>query len=676
MTIGDTTQYQDLEERLNFETLISDLSARFVNVAAERVDAEIRHAQQRLVEALDVDRSALWQVPEREPGVLRLTSLYEAGRRVVERANQELLSSTHWVPQAGDKPPALLGMDGSVFYPWMCAELLHGKRIVLSSLDELPTAAAQDKDMLLRAGTKSTVVVPLVMGGGVIGALSFAMVRSERAWPEPLVDRFQVIARVMAEALARTRAEKALRTSQARLSVAAASAGARLWELEMRTGRLWVTDAAKALYDLAPDDELTFERFLGFVHAEDRERVRDIVERQPRVGQDIHLEYRVIRPDGRMEWVSTWGRLHEGSAGESDRLLGASIDVTEHKRKDAELENRLREIEALKQQLESENTSLREEVRALSPHAGFVGKSPAMHKVIAQASQVAPTDSTVLIIGETGTGKELIARAIHAESRRKGRPLITVNCASLPTALIEAELFGRDKGAYTGATTAMQGRFEIADEATLFLDEIGELPMEVQAKLLRVLEDGRFERLGSSKSLRVDVRIMAATNRDLAQDVKAGRFRSDLYYRLCVFPITIPPLRDRPEDIPDLVWTFVRHFEQGMRKTIRSVPKQTMEALERYTWPGNVRELRNVIEHAMIVSPGPTLQMGLSKLMKEALPRKPDTLQDVEREHILGVLEKTGWRVMGKGGAAELLGLKRTTLQARMKKLEIRRPLG
>jgi transcriptional regulator with GAF, ATPase, and Fis domain len=206
------------------------------------------------------------------------------------------------------------------------------------------------------------------------------------------------------------------------------------------------------------------------------------------------------------------------------------------------------------------------------------------------------------------------------------------------------------------------------------LDEIGELPLEVQAKLLRVLEDGRFERLGSSRSLQVDVRIHAATTRDLAQDVKAGRFRSDLYYRLCVFPIAIAPLRERPEDIPDLVWTFVRYFEHAMRKTIKSLSPRAMEDLARYTWPGNVRELRNVIEHAMIVSPGPTLHVGVSVLPIEKASRTTGTLHELEREHILAVLEKTGWRVMGKGGAAEILGLKRTTLQARMKKLGIHRP--
>ncbi|HTX54500.1 MAG TPA: sigma 54-interacting transcriptional regulator [Candidatus Baltobacteraceae bacterium] len=672
MILSDMSPHEDLEARLRFETLLADISARFVHVATDQVDAEIRLAQQRIVEALDLDRSALWQRPEREPDTLRLTSLYEAGRPVVERANWELLASTQWL---GDTVPALLGMDARAFFPWVCVRLLRGERLVISRLSDLPPEAARDVQIFQKSGAKSTVLVPLLSGGTVIGALSFVMVREERAWPDFLVERFALIARVFADALTRSRADQALRVSETRLNVAATSAGARLWELDMRTGQLWIMQAARARYQLTPEEEWTFERFLALVHAEDRGRVRESVDSlQP--GQDLHLEYRVLRPDGGLEWEGTWGHLHPGIAGDSDRLLGASIDITEHKRKDEALEAQLGEIKALKQQLERENVSLRDEVRVLSPHVGLVGKSAAMRQVIAQAAQVAPTGSTVVILGETGTGKELIARAIHGQSRRKDRPLITVNCASLPPALIEAELFGREKGAYTGAVSAMAGRFELADGGTLFLDEIGELPLEVQAKLLRVLEDGHFERLGSPRSIAVDVRIIAATNRDLHREVQAGRFRSDLYFRLNVFPITIPPLRDRPEDIPDLVWTFVRHFEKQMGKSVKTIPKRSLQALENHLWPGNARELRNVIEHAMIISAGSTLEINTAYLPASADPKVPrgENLGALEREHILKVLEKTGWRITGKGGAAELLGLKRTTLHARMKKLGIHRP--
>lgn len=295
-----------------------------------------------------------------------------------------------------------------------------------------------------------------------------------------------------------------------------------------------------------------------------------------------------------------------------------------------------------------------------------------MKRILAQAEQVARTSSTVLILGETGTGKELLALAIHKMSARKDRPLIAVNCAALPPTLIESELFGREKGAYTGAMTKMIGRFEIADGSTLFLDEIGELPLELQSKLLRVLEEGCFERLGSTKTLHVDVRIIATANRDIEQEVKGGNFRKDLFYRLAVFPIVMPPLRERPEDIPFMVRVFVKEFQKSMGKKIETISKQSMEALQSYSWPGNVRELRNVIEHAMILSKGKTLGVQLPK-SRSLETDATQNLQDMERRHIVAVLEQAGWRVGGRGGAAEVLGLKRTTLRAKMEKLGIKR---
>jgi transcriptional regulator with GAF, ATPase, and Fis domain len=296
-----------------------------------------------------------------------------------------------------------------------------------------------------------------------------------------------------------------------------------------------------------------------------------------------------------------------------------------------------------------------------------------MTSVLTRAQQVAATDSTVLLMGETGTGKELVARAIHRMSRRKDRTLVTVNCASLPTTLIESELFGREKGAYTDALTRMAGRFEIAAGSTLFLDEIGELPLEVQSKLLRVLEQGEFERLGSTKTLKVDVRIIAATNRVLEKAVKEGKFREDLYYRLNVFPIEIPPLRERPEDIPLLVWAFTNEFEKRIGKRIDRISKDTLESLQRYSWPGNVRELRNVVEHGMIVSSGRTLTVRLPQTGSLDMATALD-LASVERTHVLKVLTQSGWQIGGKGGAAEVLGLKRTTLVSLMERLGIKRP--
>jgi formate hydrogenlyase transcriptional activator len=342
------------------------------------------------------------------------------------------------------------------------------------------------------------------------------------------------------------------------------------------------------------------------------------------------------------------------------------------KQMEEQLKRRLLEIENLKQRLEKENIYLKEEVKLLIEHTDIVGQHVSMKKVLAQVEQVAGIDSSVLLLGETGTGKELMAKAIHSMSLRKDRLLVTVNCASLPPTLIESELFGREKGAYTGAMTKMIGRFEIADGSTLFLDEIGELPFELQNKLLRVLEEGKFERLGSTKPLHVDVRIIAATNRDIEHDVKNGKFRHDLFYRLNVFPIVIPPLRERPDDIPLLVRAFVKEFQKKMGKEIESIPKKTMESLQSYSWPGNVRELRNVIEHAMILNKGKILNV---QVPKHTYPETDatGTLENMERRHIVAALEKTGWRIAGQGGAAEVLGLKRTTLQAKMKKLGIKR---
>jgi formate hydrogenlyase transcriptional activator len=338
-----------------------------------------------------------------------------------------------------------------------------------------------------------------------------------------------------------------------------------------------------------------------------------------------------------------------------------------------ELRESLGKIEALKQQLEQENIYLQDEIRLLAEHTDIVGQSVAIKKVLTQAEQVAQTDSTVLLLGETGTGKELLARTIHNLSGRKNRPLVTVNCAALPPTLIESELFGREKGAYTGALTRTAGRFEIAHGSTLFLDEIGELPLDLQSKLLRVLEEGTFERLGSTKPVHVNVRIIAASNRDLEREVKAGTFRRDLYYRLNVFPIRIPPLRERPEDIPLMVWRFAKELQKTMGKEIKGIPKKAMRALQSYEWPGNVRELRNLIERAMILSKNGTVDIhvpGGPLLEKGATVN----LEDMERGHIVSVLERTGWRVSGRAGAAEVLGLKRSTLVSKMKKLGIIRP--
>jgi formate hydrogenlyase transcriptional activator len=335
------------------------------------------------------------------------------------------------------------------------------------------------------------------------------------------------------------------------------------------------------------------------------------------------------------------------------------------------------QIAALKDQLAHEKLYLEDELRSEMHFEDIVGRSAALRRVLQQVETVAPTDATVLIAGETGTGKELIARAIHRLSPRRPQAFVKLNCAAIPTGLLEAELFGHEKGAFTGAMTQRIGRFELADLGTVFLDEIGEIPLDVQPKLLRVLQDREFERLGSPRTRRTDARLIAATNRELAALVEAQQFRADLFYRVNVFPVHVPPLRERPEDIPLLVRHFAQQFARRMHKTIETIPADTMQGLIRYPWPGNIRELQNIIERAVIVSPGPVLQVPLADLTPPAAGEGPahhDTLAEAERKHIVAVLEETKWVLGGQNGAASRLGMKRSTLQFRMGKLGIFRP--
>jgi formate hydrogenlyase transcriptional activator len=343
------------------------------------------------------------------------------------------------------------------------------------------------------------------------------------------------------------------------------------------------------------------------------------------------------------------------------------------------------EIKALKDQLAKENAYLQEEVRTEHDFGDIVGESEALRRALKEVKTVATTDSTVLIRGETGTGKELVARALHDLSTRQGRTFVKLNCAAIPTGLLESELFGHEKGAFTGAVGQKVGRFELANKGTLFLDEVGDIPAELQPKLLRVLQEQEFERLGGTKTIKVDVRLVAATHRDLASMVADRRFREDLYYRLNVFPVMLPPLRDRRDDIPRLIRHFTQQFARRMGRQIETIPSSVMDALVQYPWPGNVRELQNVIERAVILSSGSALHVSPSDLQpstahaqlpspKAPAPAAAVTLADAEREHILCALRETDWVLGGDQGAAARLGIKRSTLQKKMQKLGISRP--
>jgi formate hydrogenlyase transcriptional activator len=430
-------------------------------------------------------------------------------------------------------------------------------------------------------------------------------------------------------------------------------------------GRLtWWNRKVETVLGYSPE-ELYGRHVLDFIHPDDHAHVAGQVGLVYEDGQTRTAEYRMLLKDGSTIPFAGNGALCD-IAGQP-HMVGLTIDVSTLRETERQLAQRLAEIDELRRQLELENTYLRDEHLA-HHHGDVIGDSPALRKVLAQVEQVAGAESTVLLLGETGTGKELIAQRLHELSPRSHRAMVKVNCAALPPTLMESELFGREKGAYTGAVSREAGRFEIADGSTLFLDEVGELPLELQSKLLRVLQEGQYERVGSSRPRTADVRIIAATNRDLAEAVREGRFRKDLYYRLNVFPIRVPALRERREDIPLLVWSFVEQIGHDMGITIDTISQRAMDRLQNHPWPGNVRELRNVVERSMIVSRGRTLTLALPEA-DESVGGEALSLDEVQRSHIRKVLELVGGKISGAGGAAEVLGLKPNTLRSRMEKL-------
>ena len=688
-----------LQERLEFEGLLLNLSARFVNIHPDRVDAEIQYGLRQILDFFQVERCGLIQI-------------------LPDKASWQL---TH-VAVAEAVPPAPLGVEfRASLFPYAYDKLIRKREVhSFSTLDDLPPEAHVDRQTSIEWGIRSALYIPIITELQSTHLIAIDSVRRECIWPEQLIPRLRLLGEILANALERKRVR--LETNaRLRFERLISDLSARFVNLppeevdsEISRGLRSITEFFKVdrcTIGLFSEDATLLVRVFEYLSpgAEpgpetlSRDQLPWYLEQLIQGNPVVFNQVEDLPPEAEKErqicLLMSMKSLLSVPLVSRGKTLGSCVLVAtraervwprelvrrfrlvtevfvnamERKQMEEQLRENLREIENLKQRLENENIYLQEEIKLLGEHTEMVGQSLAMKKILAQAEQVAVTDSTVLITGETGTGKELLARAIHRMSARKNRTMITVNCASLPPALIESELFGRERGAYTGALTRMVGRFEIADGSTLFLDEIGELPLELQSKLLRVLEEGNFERLGSTKTVHVNVRIIAATNRDIGQDVKEEKFRKDLYYRLNVFPISIPSLRERPEDIPLMVWAFIKEFEKKMGKRIDSIPRKTMEALGQYSWPGNVRELRNVIEHGMIISSSRTLTPSLPQAASSEEP-ETSNLENIERGHLLKVLEKTNWRIGGEGGAAEILGLKRTTLQSLMKRLGITRP--
>jgi len=474
----------------------------------------------------------------------------------------------------------------------------------------------------------------------------------------------------------RKKAEDELRRSKAYLTEAQRLSQTGSFGCSLSTGEMFWSEETFRIYGYDRSTQPAVERVLERVHPEDRELVRERIDRASRDGKDCHVECRLLLPDDSVKHVCIVAHAAKNESGVTE-FIGAVMDVTAQRQARAELEKAFEEIKRLKDHLHDENVVLREQIDQAFMFEEIVGSSPALKTVLSTIVKVAPTDSTVLITGETGTGKELIARAIHKRSRRAGQAFVSVNCASIPTSLIASELFGHEKGAFTGALQQRQGRFELAHSGTIFLDEIGELPAETQISLLRVLQERQFERVGGNRVVTTDVRVITATNRDLSAAIAAGMFRADLFYRLNVFPIRVPPLRERKEDIPMLVEYFVKRYAEKLGKHIRKIDKHTLELCQAYPWPGNIRELQNIIERSVILCSGDTFWVDAAWLSSHEAPRLElsgpltVTLQDQEKQLIEAALTESEGKVAGPEGAAARLGIPRSTLDSKIKQLKI-----
>lgn len=692
-------------ERVRFETLISDISARFVTAEPEDVDREIVSALELIGEHFACDRCGILSVRP-DLGEVRVSHVWYS-----EGVN---------APEGSD-------VNLAPMFPWAYEMLVtHGHAIWKSRLEDLPPEAEKDRQSWVEQGVTSFLNIPLFSGTVVKNMLVIQNMHGERLWEE-YIQRLRLIGEIFTNVLDQ---KKALLENKEKQR-----------EITERAGfENLLADISACFVNLEPDEFDTkiresLERIGKFFKGDrcgilevdpDKRSIKVIhgwyAEGLEPVSNDVNLaplfpwSYDRLVLDGQVIAISNLDEFPPEAEKDREttkamgvlsklniplsmgkkirnififndmknerkwpeeyvqrlRLIGeVFINALARKKADVELRKSLETVRELKDKLLVEAEFLRSEIRSCQGREEIVGQSEALSKVLTLAAQVAPTDTSVLICGETGTGKELIAKAIHDMSLYRDKLMVKVNCASLPATLVECELFGREKGAYTGALTRQIGRFEMADGSTIFLDEIAELPLELQAKLLRVLQEQTFERLGCPKTIQVHVRVIVATNRNITEMVNKGTFREDLYYRLNVFPITVPPLRERIEDIPMLVWAFLNEFCERMGKPLLRVRKRDMELLQTYSWPGNIRELRNIIEHAVIVSSGDTLKITLPQDSAQGITWSK-TLHEVECRHIVDVLRHTGGRIKGEGGAAKILGMIPSTLTSRMKKLGIR----
>jgi len=689
-----------LEEMHRFKALLFELSAKFASLSLGEIDGEIETGLELIARFLDIDRAHLLEVKEDDPEAY-ITHAY-----------------------ALEGIPTYVGLKGGAQFPWAFQRIRRGKVVKFSRAEEEIKKPTKDREFVRREGIKSLLAIPLKVSGSIVGALSFTTFSSYRSWPDELIKDLNLVGEVFANAILRKRTQEQIE-ELSRFEELVSEVSARLVHLPASSvdggiqeglGRIgeflgmdwcglaqfrphgsavmlsqtWIRQGVDpSLESLRTVDLPWFVKrwqrteCVAFEEADDLPPPASIdkgnlVALGIRSGLSVPLETGETVIGALLMSTVRASRAWPDKLVQRARLLG-QIFANAHSRKHREerLQEAFAEIKELKEQIEADCTYLREEIEVQHDFHNMIGESEALLGTLAQIKAVAATDVTVLVIGETGTGKELVARAIHEASQRRNRPLVKVDCGALPSSLIESELFGHEKGAFTGAHARRTGRFELAKGTTVFLDEIGELSLEVQTKLLRVLQEGSLERLGSSNTIQVDVRIIAATNKDLEREVREGRFRKDLWYRLNVFPIRVPALRERREDVPLLVNWFVGKYGKKLGKKINLIPESELRKLQAYHWPGNVRELENVVQRAVVNTKGSKLELveKLEGPPNADVPFGPEgSLEGVERAHIIRVLEQTDGVVHGPRGAARVLGLNPSTLRSRMKKLGIRSP--
>ncbi|GEM_PF-458316 len=658
---------EDLERRVRFQARLTGMSSRIlrgpIEETAQRINAEL----EQIGRSYGLGRISTGWYPN-------------PASKIVERyAGWDLKHRESPLPSQDEHVERV---------PWFSKQVLEGEKVIVDDVRELPPSAAIDRETLLGWGIRSLAVYPVQLENEMVGWCVFSRYE-QRDWDDITKVELGLIADAVIGACAVVRATRELVTSEQDLarSQKVARVGSYMVSFDTvpvedpRSGTLKVSAEFRHLFGL-DEGPVTIEQAMSRIHADDVERMGESLANA--VQQDIRKveTFRVIRPDGSTGYIENRFLIVHGGPARTIRIFGTCQDVTEQFESRQEIERALVEIQELKDRLQDENLQLREDIRVAHGFDKIVGTSPKLRKALRAAEKVAPTDVPVLILGETGTGKELLAQSVHDLSRRKDRAMISVNCAALSRDLIESELFGHEKGAFTGAVSQRRGRFERADGGALFMDEIGELSGELQAKLLRVLQTGEFERLGGSTTLKVDVRLIAATNKNLQKAVDNGEFRADLYYRIASFPIELPPLRERREDIPLLAEVLSKKHARQMGKDVQSISARTLRYLSAMDWPGNVRELEGFIQRALISTDGPVLDYAESHVRRDdsvsraplEFSDRPTDMRSAEREHIRNVLERCRWVISGKDGAAAKLNLAPSTLRSRMKRLNIERP--